>query len=1352
MPLASSWLDLVVGADIHIELVPTPAGPVPTPFPHPFIGLVGDPAGAVVSEVQTATVSLATGGLIGCVSGKTLINGLPAATTSTVAKNTPTLLHVPLPPGAAFQKPPAGEAKLPLGSLTVTIGGANAVRGADPALSCSDPVPLLTSSVVALPKGPPVEIGGAPGINPANAIHNLISGALVRTVWGAGSALFKYIGRLNPTRLRNLIPKAKCFFTGHPVDVATGRVMSWSTDFTLPGPIPIVFSRDYASSWASRSGPLGPGWSHSLDRALWLEPRKIVARIADGREIVFDTTDEPDGELAAGAEIEDPVSKFVVKRLDGHHWRLVSPEGLVDELEPLAGDAQDAADRWGVARVVRTTDRSGDAEIVYTYDDRAHLVAVRDSGGRPVRLENDGAGRLARVLLPDPDTPDRWAPAVEFAYSEDGDLIAARDALGNVTRYAYDAHLMVQESDRNGQSFYWIYDGRSSYSRCVRTWGDGGIYDNVIDYGPRFSTVTDSYGKTTLYRINELDTVIEIRDPHGKSRTFEYDGALNVIAERDQLGRVTRTDHDVHGRPSIIRTPDGRGVAWRHHRELPELATLYQDQRGSIWRWSYDRLGRLSSLRNPLGDMTLFEWTRGLLAAVTEPGDRRTEHEHDEYGNRVLTRWPNGAEIRREFDRRGRVRAIIGPGDARTTIQYDLLNRIVEAAESGATGTVRTFAYDAEGNVLEIADQARRLRFTYGGFNWLVSREEGSDTIRYRHDLEGRLVEIKNERGQPYTFEYDACGRLAREIGFDISEKRYVRDVAGRVTEIHGPSGATKLSYDDADQLTEIHYADGSKASYGYREDGALVAAINDAVAVTFERDALGRVLCETQGDHRVTSTYAPSGERQTMESTLGARMAIQPDALGNPEALFLGPPDDPRRRREIRFARDPSGLEVERSVPGTLACRTERDTTGRLTAQHVRTEVSGWARAYTWQPGDRLAAIADSRLGQTTYHHDARARLVSAELPGGSVQHRAFDELGNIYRTPDRSDRRYLRGGAIRHDGATQFAFDRAGNQAARIEPRADAEPAITRYEWSGAGMLRTVARPDGTTVEYVYDAMGRRIRKKVGAVETRYAWDGDVLLHEMTAAAEPITWYYAPETFEPLARFDGERWHHVVTDQVGAPLAVYADDGTPNWEGQMDIYGSLAPVPADPLCPWRWPGQYEDDDTGLSLNLWRYYDTVLGQYISRDPIGIAGGLALYAYVDDPLSTIDPYGLLPWKPLGPAGVGHHLVPRVKANSVRGLEDLGTLTGTPTFYPNPSQPLMHERLHRAMRPHIGRIQGPWRGSPADLFTAVRAGLRSVSDVRGDLRLPGGPVLARNVTPEEAFDRLIEWHEQRGCNK
>ncbi len=230
----------------------------------------------------------------------------------------------------------------------------------------------------------------------------------------------------------------------------------------------------------------------------------------------------------------------------------------------------------------------------------------------------------------------------------------------------------------------------------------------------------------------------------------------------------------------------------------------------------------------------------------------------------------------------------------------------------------------------------------------------------------------------------------------------------------------------------------------------------------------------------------------------------------------------------------------------------------------------------------------------------------------------------------------------------------------------------ATWKYTWDGHGRLREVERPDKKKVAFTYDAFGRRTTKTFDGKTTEFVWDGDDLVHERirdaggTVASPVTTWVFEPGMFTPLAKLEGRKRFGIVTDHLGTPAILTTEAGAIAWRAQLDVYGvareeeGVARDEDRTANPWRFPGQYEDAETGLYYNRFRYYDPELGRYLSEDPIGLRGGMGLYGYVQEPSLQADALGLSSPGVTGPPRAGsalkidpHHAFPDVVDNFAR---------------------------------------------------------------------------------------------------
>lgn len=215
-----------------------------------------------------------------------------------------------------------------------------------------------------------------------------------------------------------------------------------------------------------------------------------------------------------------------------------------------------------------------------------------------------------------------------------------------------------------------------------------------------------------------------------------------------------------------------------------------------------------------------------------------------------------------------------------------------------------------------------------------------------------------------------------------------------------------------------------------------------------------------------------------------------------------------------------------------------------------------------------------------------------------------------------------------------------------------------------------------NGLVTEYGYDVFGRRLYKKTAKELTLFGWDGDLMIWESFKSAQTNYtkhYIYEPDSFVPLLQagykdfiqlietpdyqeyqtkpysiYKDPVWNRNLgkertaleqftfyhCDQVGTPQTMTNIRGECVWEILQDTWGAVSQIKAlNQDNPFeqnnlRFQGQYYDQETELHYNRYRYYEPHSARYVSKDPIGLEGGMNTSSYVSDPNQWIDPKGL----------------------------------------------------------------------------------------------------------------------------
>lgn len=1072
----------------------------------------------------------------------------------------------------------------------------------------------------------------------------------------------------------------ECGTASHPVDVVTGRAYTHPiVDLSLPGPLPLVVRRIYSSKMHERDAGLGFGWAHTLGWEIDVRRHEVIVWNEQGIAIRFEQ------KLAAGQEVTGPWG-FLLRR-DETGFRLDADDGVSRRFEQ-------ADEKRRSFRLSSIEDRNGN-RISLRYGG-GRLSEIADSAGRVLRVRATPEGRIASLEAQNAVSQGQWIAFATYTYDDAGNLTSATDADGFTARYAYDDdHKLIADTDRTGLCFHFVYDRER---RCVESWGDypgkrdpsliddlperladgetkaKGIHHCRFDYMPGYhSEVADStmvrkyFGNAhgTLDKRCEGPAVVEAayradghivarRKADGGLTRFERDARGRLLKVTDPLGRVTSIARDGNGLPVEITDPAG-GVT-KLERDARGNLLLATDAAGGVTTWRYDERGLVTERVSLTGTRAAYAYdARGDLTAITQPNGGVWRLAYDAFGRRVSLVDPTGAETRYSYSPRG-----------------DLV------AVRDAVGGMTRYSYDGEGHLVQVVDPKGHVtQLVWGGYHKLCERKDANgNVVRLRYNLEGELCEVHNERGEIHRLAYAYAGQLLGETTFDGRDVRYRYDLAGRVTRVtNGALEHTDLTYDLAGQLVKRELHDQGIEEYEYDPRGDLVGVKGPAGELRFERDALGRVVREAQilggKEHWTEIAYDAAGERIGRKTSLGHVEAVTRGALGERARTVLD------GVHGVEHQADLLGRETARALPGGGWLQSSYDALGRVSRQRAGgAAAEAWGRAgepslldarpgplsvdiaYRYDAAGELAESWDQARGRTQYAYDPIGQLLAKAPEQARAELFRYDAAGNLYETGEAAEaREYGQGNRLLRKGEWEYAWDLDGRLTEKRRPDpAGGQDEVWGYRWDAAGLLKEVERPDGLRVAFAYDPFARRLSKRVtrsGAnkldrvlvSETRFVWDGDVLVHEIESRAreggDPVveerTYWFEDGGFAPVAHRerrlddvgrDGGGWYHYVNDPSGAPERLVDARGEVACELKRKAWGETEVVGGKAGTRIRFQGQYEDEETGLRYNRWRYYDAEGGSFVSPDPIGLNGGQHAYRYVTNPTAWVDPFGL----------------------------------------------------------------------------------------------------------------------------
>jgi len=676
------------------------------------------------------------------------------------------------------------------------------------------------------------------------------------------------------------------------------------------------------------------------------------------------------------------------------------------------------------------------------------------------------------------------------------------------------------------------------------------------------------YEHITTYSYNEKEQIASIDGPRPGDQdkiTFTYypNGDLRTMTQ-PLVGTTTFSRYDSAGRVGRIQDTNGRLTNFTYDARGRIRSRTIVTANGPVTHsYLYNRAGDLRRIVNPEGTFTNFtyEGLYGRLVSITDPMAHVMRFHYDGQGNRDEVKLLDPSTPTPTFRMRYDFQHPIVPGKLWKAINPD--------------SSYTEYDYDEAGQLVSIQDPNGRATFyDYDVLNRLASvTRPGNILTAYDYDSDDNLVQVTDPRSKTTAYTYDDLGRVLAVTSPDTGTTTYTYDQAGNLASRTDAKGVrTTYEYDVLNRLAAIRYPRPSRDlllayDQGVDGKGRLTSVQDSSGTTTYQYDELGRLVIETRTMDTVSFfisyTYELNGEIRSITYPSGLMVEYERNAAGRIVSTKANGAPITRSSTYYPFGPLRSLYYGESALPLSRSYD-QRYLLNEMTAAEVFTS------HYDRYPNGDVKGIRGLRepvLSSASSRYD----YLGNRLVGITGSHRAtytYDLNGNVA-----------------SDGTLSFDYDE--------------ENRLTEVHNVGAAIAR-----------YDYDGQGRRVKKVAGTRTLYYHYDmsGNLIGESGPAGTALRDYIYQEGERVAMQIYDSQAGtYFFLNDHLGTPRKVIDPGGHTVWEGAYLPFGEAQTPVEEVTNPFRFPGQYFDDETGLHYNYHRYYDPKTGRYLTPDPLGFS-------------------------------------------------------------------------------------------------------------------------------------------------